>query len=426
MTAAIFLVFFGLLVIGVPIAVALAMGALVPLALFRDMPLTVIIQKFFTALDSLVLMAIPFFMIAGGFLEKGGVSRRLVNLSKALVGWMPGGLAVVTIWASAFFGAIVGSAAATVAAVGTIMFPAMVKEGYPLKFSLATIAAAGLIGVVLPPSNPMILYGLAGSVSIGEVFMGGIIPGVLIAASMSVYAIIYGKMELKNIAVEEFAIGKILPALKDAIWAIIMPIIVLGGIYGGVFTPTEAAAVASLYGLIIGVFVYKELDVKKIFVILKGAVITSAMVMFIIAAASAFGYVMTLEMIPRRIATAIMSIATDRLSFWIVVTIMLFIIGTFLDTSPAILILTPILLPIARHFDIDPVAFGVVIVVNLGIGLVTPPSGLNLFVASSLAKVGIETVINKHVFIYLGFATLVLILIMAFPGIILLIPNMMR
>jgi len=425
-TATIFGVFFGLILMGVPIAVSLALGALISLAFFTTLPLTAVIQKFFTATDAYALMAIPFFMLAGGLLDKGGVSRRLVNLANAMVGWLPGGLAVVTILSSAFFGAISGSSAATVAAVGSIMLPAMLREGYPLRFSLATIASAGFLGVVIPPSNPMVLYGLSGNVSVGEVFIGGFIPGFLLAGGMSVYAVYYGMKHLKGVVCKPFSLSEMWTALRDALWALIMPLIVLGGIYCGVFTPTEAAAVATFYGLIVGIFVYKELDLKKIHDIFKNAVVTSSMIMFIVATATAFGYVITLELIPKRIATAILSVATTQFSFWFLISVLLFIVGCVMDTSPAIMILTPILLPIAKEFGVDPVAFGVIIVVNLGIGLVTPPVGLNLYVASSLSHTGMEQVINKHLFLYLGCATVILVVLMCFPQIIMLLPGMMK
>lgn len=424
-TAVIFSVFFGLILLGVPIALALVFGAIVPLYFFTNQPMAVVVQKLFTAADSYALMAIPFFMIAGGLLDKGGVSKRLVGLANALVGWLPGGLAIVTIVASAFFGAISGSSAATVAAVGSIMLPAMLGAGYPLKFAIATVASAGFLGVVIPPSNPMILYGLSGNVSIGEVFMGGFIPGFMLAAGMSVYALLYGMTRLKNIEMAPFSLHGLGVAVKDALWSILMPLIVLGGIYGGVFTPTEAAAVASLYGLIIGVFVYRELNLERIHEIFKGAVTTSAMIMFVVATATAFGYVMTLELIPKMIATAIMSVTTTELSFWMLITVLLFIVGCVMDTSPAILILTPILLPIAKAMGVDPVAFGVIVVINLGIGLVTPPVGLNLYVASSLAKTSINTVTNRHLFRYLGCAAVILVVLMMFPQIIMLLPKMM-
>ena len=271
----------------------------------------------------------------------------------------------------------------------------------------------------------MVLYGLSGNVAVGEVFMGGFIPGIMLAAGMSIYAVYFGKKELKDVAIHKFSLNQLGSAMKDAAWAIMMPMIVLGGIYGGIFTPTEAAAVASLYGLIVGLFVYKELNTRLVHQIFKGAVQTSAMIMFVVATATSFGYVMTLELIPKRIATAILSVATTELRFWVLITLLLFIVGCIMDTSPAILILTPILLPIAKEFNISPVAFGVIMVINLGIGLATPPVGLNLYVASSLAKTGISTVVNKHLFLYLGFAALVLIILMAFPGLILLLPNMM-
>lgn len=424
-TLLIFGTFFLAIAIGIPIAIALSLGAIIPLHFCTDLSLGVVIQKFFTATDSYALMSIPLFMMAGGLLERGGVSERLVNLAKALVGWLPGGLAVVTIVASAFFGALTGSSAATVAAIGSIMLPAMIKDGYPIKFSLATIGAAGFLGVVIPPSNPMVLYGLSGNVSIGAMFVGGFIPGILLVLSMSTYSVLYGIKNLKNVKRTKFTLHNLWYSFRKGIFALMMPIIVLGGIYGGVFTPTEAAAVSTLYGLIIGIFVYKELNFKLIWNIMKSAVVTSAMIMFIVATATAFGYVMTVELIPKKIANAILTVANTKLSFWLLVTLLLFVVGCIMDTSPAILILTPILLPIATQLGINPIAFGIVVVVNLGIGLATPPVGLNLYVAASIGKTRIGDVVNKHLFTYLACAVFVLVILMVFPEIIMLLPNMM-
>ena len=423
MTAALFGTFFLLLLIGVPIAACLLASTAVAIILSANLPLVVIMQKIFTAVDSYNLMAIPFFMICGGLLEKGGVSKRLVNFANSLVGNLHGGLAIVTFLASAFFGAISGSSAATVAAIGSIMIPAMLEEGYPLKFTLATVASAGWLGIIVPPSIPMVVYGLSGNVSIGEIFMGGFIPGFLLAGSMSVYAYFYGKKYIKT--KRAFSLPLVFNTFREAIWALLMPLIILGGIYGGIFTPTEAAAVASLYGLFIGIFVYKELDLKKIYSVMKSAVTTSGMIMFAIAAASAFGYLLTRELVPVKVANLIMGISDSPAVFLLLVTILLFIVGTFMDTLPAIMILTPILIPALSQYGISPVAFGVIMVINLGIGQITPPVGLCLYVAASLKKTVIENVVCKHLFMYMGAAIAILIVLMCFPQIILFLPNMM-
>jgi C4-dicarboxylate transporter DctM subunit len=425
-TLVLFAIFFGLLAISVPVAVCLSASSIFVLYFMLKSPLIVVAQKFFTAVDSFSLMAIPFFMIAGGLLDKGGVSKRLVTLANALVGWMPGGLAIVVFLASAFFGAISGSSAATVAAIGSIMLPALIKEGYSEDFALATVASAGFLGIIVPPSIPMVIYGLASGTSVGEVFLGGFIPGFLLAGGMSVYAYVYGKRIKNKGARRSFSPMELYAALKEAIWALLMPLIILGGIYGGVFTPTEAAAVASFYGLVVGLFIYRELDLPMLGRILKQAVSSSCMIMFIVAAATVFGLIMTREQIPVKVGEYIVSAAGNKYTFLLFVTVLLFIVGTFMDTVPAVMILSPIFVPVLAAYDISPVAFGVIIIINLGIGLVTPPVGLNLYVAASLRKTTIEKVTNKHLIIYIGCATAILVALMIVPEVITFIPDMMK
>jgi len=425
-TAIIFGVFFLLILIGVPVAIALALGAIIPLTLFSDLTLAVIAQKFFTAVDQYGLMAIPFFMIAGGLLEKGGVSKRLVNLANALIGWLPGGLAIVVFLASAFFGAISGSSVATVAAIGSIMLPYMLEEGYPKGFSLATIASAGYLGIIVPPSIPMVLFGLSAGASVGDLFLGGFIPGFMLAGGMAIYAIIYGVIHKDKLKKRAFSLKALGEAFLDGIWALIMPLIVLGGIYGGIFTPTEAAAISCVYGLLAGTLIYRELNLKKMAQILRSAVISTAMIMFVVAAATSFAFVLTREMVPATVASFITSICSTRFEFLVAVTIFLFFVGMVMDTPPAILVLAPLLAPIAQQYGIDPVAFGVIMIVNLGIGLVTPPVGMNLYVAAGLQKDNAKIVINRHLWTYVGCSLLILILLMAVPQIIMFIPNMAR
>lgn len=424
MIAILFLSFFVFLILGVPIALSLTASAI--LALWVDgMNLVVIAQKMFTAMDSYGLMAIPFFMIAGGLLADGGVSRRLTDFAKSLVCWLPGGLAVVVFLSSAFFGAISGSSAATVAAIGSIMLPGMLADGYPLKFSLATVAAAGFLGIIVPPSIPMVIYGMAAGVSISDVFMGGFIPGFMLAGGMSIYSIIWATKHRDILVRHKFSLRNVWVTFKDAIWALFMPLIVLGGIYGGVFTPTEAACVSVFYGLFVGVFVYKELKLDKIFYILRSSIITTGLLFFVIAGATVFGLVLTRENVPQTVAAMITSYATSKLIFWLLVTVMLLIVGTFMDTCPAVMILTPIFAPTLAAYGVDPIVFGVVMIINLGIGLCTPPVGLNLYVAAGLKKTTIEMVVGKHLICYLCAALSVLVLLMAVPQIIMFLPNMM-
>ena len=409
-------------VIGIPIAISLLLGAVIPMVSGTvSIPLFQIAQKFFNAINMYALLAVPFFVISGGLLDKGGVSKRLVKLADALVGWMPGGLAVVSFLACAFFGAISGVSSATVVAIGSVIVPAMVEAGYSKPFALTTVAAGGWLGFIVPPSTPMVLYGISTGTSIGDMFMGGIIPGFMLAAGMSVYAIIYGKKHLPK--PQPFSLKRLWAAFKDSILAIMMPIIVLGGIYAGVFTPTESAAIAVLYGFIIGTFVYKELKPKVIYEIFRNASITTGVVMFIIGGASIFGYVMTRGQVPIKITNFILSVAHSKFTFMLMVTILLLIVGTFMETTPAILILAPILSPLLASYNINPVYFGVVMIINLGIGVMTPPVGLNLYVAAGLANEKVDKLINRHLVWYIVAAVLVMVLLMFIPQIIQFLPN---
>lgn len=420
--ATIFGAFLILAAIGIPLSLALVAGTALPIALFTTTNLQVIVQRFFNAVNQYSLMAIPLFVISGALLDKGGVSKRLVRFANSLVGWMPGGLAIVAFLASAFFGAISGSSLATVAAIGAIVVPSMLDEGYPLPFALSTVASAGWLGIIIPPSIPMVLYGTAGNVSVGDLFLAGVLPGIILMAGMACYSFYYGKKYLPSR--KKFSTAEVWNSFRDAIWAIGMPVIILGGIYGGIFTPTEAAAVACLYGFLVGIFIYRELNWKLLKEIMHSSVITTSFIMFICASATAYGYVMTMEMIPTKVANYIISIASNKLSFLALVTILLLIVGTFMDTAPAMMILAPILVPILPTYGIDPVAFGIIMTVNLGIGLVTPPVGMNLYVAASIRKVPVSTVINKHLLIYMLIAFLLLCLFMLVPDIILFVPNL--
>ena len=425
MIALLFLSFFILLILGIPIALCLVASSILALYV-SGANLVVVVQKLFTAMDSYSLMAIPFFMIAGGLLAEGGVSKRLTDFAKSLVGWLPGGIAIVVFLSSAFFGAISGSSAATVAAIGSIMLPAMLEDGYPLKFSLATIATGGFLGIIVPPSIPMVIYGMAAGASVSEVFMGGFLPGFMLAGGMSIYSVIWAMRNKDIIKSHKFSLKNVWITFKSAIFALIMPLIVLGGIYGGIFTPTEAACVAVFYGLFVGLFVYKELNFKIIVSILRSSIITTGVLLFVIAAATAFGLVLTRENVPQTVAHMITSFAANRFTFWMLVTVMLLIVGTFMDTCPAVMILTPIFAPALAAYNINPVVFGVVMIINLGIGLCTPPVGLNLYVAAGLKKATIENVVGRHLLWYLFAALAVLILLMSVPQIIMFIPNLMK
>jgi len=419
-------IFFSLVLFGAPLIVAFIWATIIPLVLFSDMTLAVVTQKLFTAINSFGLLAVPFFIIAGSLLDKGGISKRLINLAMALVGWLPGSLAVVTFLASAFFGAVSGSSVATVAAIGGIMLPIMLKEGYPLNFSLATVTTGGFLGIIIPPSIPMVLYGLTTGVSVADLFIAGIIPGLMLTGSMSIYAILWGLRNKDKVKKYPFSINKLLIAFKEAIWALVMPGIILGGIYTGVFTPTEAAAVACFYGVFVGLVVFKELNLKKIILILRSALASSSLILIMIACVSAFAHVIALKNVNEILFNFITSIASSTFSFWVVITIILFIVGMIIDTPPAILLMGTLLVPISSKFGIDPLVFGLVMIVNLGIGLCTPPVGMNLYVAKGLIKnINTKQVLSKHLFIYITFATLVLLILMALPSLITFLPNLL-
>ena len=423
MGLSLFLIFFVVAFLGLPIALALVAAATIPLALFTNTSLMVIPQRIFVSMDSFSLMALPFFMIAGGLMVEGGVSRRLVNMANSLVGHLPGGLAVVAFVASAFMGAISGSATATVIAIGSIVVPAMIEAGYDKKFSVTTCATAGFLGTIIPPSIPMVTYSVTTGASTGDVFTGGILPGILLVILMSIWGVIYGK---KHVPItHKFSLRAVGKSFLEGIWSLLMPIIILGGIYGGIFTPTEAAAVACLYGLIVGFFLYRELNWKKVYKIMKDSAVSSAMVMFIVAAAGAFGFVMTQANIPTKMSQFIIGLSDNKIVLLLLINLLLLFMGTFMETNAAILIVSPIFVPICQAFDIDLMHFGVMMVVNLSMGMVTPPLGVNLFVGARLVEgMTVKDIINRHLFIYLGLALIGLLLVTFIPEIVLFLPSL--
>ncbi len=425
MAAALFIVFFILAFLGVPIAVALLAASAIPLYFFTTTAMAVIPQRLFVSMDSFSLMALPFFMIAGGLMAEGGVSKRLVNFANSIVGGLPGGLAIVAFVASAFMGAISGSATATVIAIGSILVPSMIEAGYDKRFAVTTCSVAGFLGTIIPPSIPMVTYSVTTGASTGDVFSGGIIPGCLLVVLMSIWSFVYGRKHVKTNY--RFSFKEVLRTFIEAIWSLLMPLIILGGIYGGIFTPTEAAAAACLYGLLVGFFVYRELNLKKLYKVMKDSVVSAAMVMFIVAGAAAFGFVMTQASIPVKMSNWIISMTDSRIVLLLLINLLLLFIGTFMETNAAILIVAPIFIPICQAFGIDLVHFGVMMIVNLSIGIVTPPLGVNLFVGAKLVDgLTVKDVINRHLFIYIGLALTGLLLITFIPEIVLFLPNLVK
>ncbi|GHU03620.1 hypothetical protein FACS1894158_02410 [Betaproteobacteria bacterium] len=410
-----------LLFCNVPIAVCMGLASFAAIVFSGNtIPLTMIPQRMFTALDSFPFMAVPFFMLAGALMETGGISRRLINFAKNLVGFLPGGLGVITVVSSAFFGAISGSNAATVAAIGGVMIPAMEKDNYPKDLACAIAASSGTLGVVVPPSVPMITYGVISNVSIAALFMSGFLPAALIVASLTLVLFIQArKFKLPRLP---FSTSELFKGFIDAFWALMMPIIILGGIYGGVFTPTEAAAVAVFYGLIVSLFIYRELKFSMLPGIIIRAGLGTAIVLFIIATSSSFAWLLTAAKVPTAIASAVLSIASSEYVILLLINITLLVFGIFLETNAIILLLTPMLLPIAAQIGFDPLLLGVIIIVNTSVGMITPPMALNIFIASSVGGETIER-ISARIVPFLTVLIIDILLITYIPSISLWLPK---
>ncbi|MDT8861477.1 TRAP transporter large permease [Alkalihalobacillus sp. MEB130] len=393
MTTTVLFASFGLfLLLSVPIGIALGLATLVTIVYSGSLPLDFLAQGLVTSIDSFPLMAVPFFILAGEIMSKGGISERLFRVANAVVGDKTGGFAIATIITCMFFAAISGSGPATVAAIGGIMIPAMVRQGYDKKFATAVVCAAGSLGVIIPPSIPMVIYGVVGSVSIGNMFIAGIVPGLFVALGLIVWTYIYSRKKGYRGLAKKSSFKDFLHATWDAKWALLVPIIILGGIYGGIFTPTEAAVIAVIYGLFAGAVFYRELKMKDLPKVIVDSALTTATVLIIVGTATAFGRLLTIERIPNQIASALLSISENKIIIILLITLLLLIVGCFMDTLAAIIILTPILLPIAVNIGIDPIHFGIIMVVNLAIGFITPPLGVNLFVGSGISGLSIEAI----------------------------------
>ncbi len=380
-----------LLVSSAPIAVALGLTSFVYFYYFTTIPLTQVPERLFNSLNTFPLMAIPFFVLAANIMSRGGISKRLTDAGNAVVGGFQGGLAMTAVLSCMFFAAISGSSPATVVAVGTLLIPAMVRSGYPREFSTGIIATSGSLGILIPPSIPLIVYGIATEQSIGDLFIAGILPGILAGIMLLVLVVVisrrrgYGTGEHQIVMTTKQKVQ----AFRDAGLSLVLPFLVLGGIYGGLFTPTEAAAVAVFYALIVSLVFYREITVKDLGKILLGSAKTSAMIMFIIANGILFTFVLTSERIPGQITEALTAMDLSVFTFLLLVNGLLLLVGCFMETSSAILIIAPILLPIGMELGINPIHLGVIMVMNLEIGMVTPPFGLNLFVASGLSGMSV-------------------------------------
>ena len=372
-----------LLIAGFPIFVVLLMGSSLALALYMNIPLTVIQQNLFGALNSPGLLAVPYFIFAGELMSRGSVSQRLVDFVRSFTGPLPGSLGVTTVGTATVFGAISGSSAASVVSVGKVMHPAMIRDGYPQAFSAGMITSVSAIGIIIPPSIPMIIYGAAAETSIPRLYAAGIVPGLILAAMLALYIMVrVGQGRFGS--TERLSASRAGRAAVRAAWALGAPIIVLGGIYGGVFSPTEAAAVACVYALIVTFLIYRELNFRQILDAASGTVFFTAQVLIIISAAGLFSWVLTVNQVPQMLVSYIAEQQISAWQFLLVVNILLLVVGCFMDPLSAILLLAPILIPIVNSLGIDKVHFGIVMTLNLAIGLFTPPFGINIFVAQSV------------------------------------------
>ena len=393
------LLLFGILFICVslslPIGASLGLATVVTLGLTSNIPTVMVNQNAFAGLDSFPLMAIPFFMLAGNLMAVGGIAKRIVNVCDLLVGKVTGGVGMATIAASMFFAAISGSGPATVSAMGTIMLPEMEKRGYDKGFATGLTATAGTIGVIIPPSIPFVIYGVVASASIGELFIAGVIPGILIG--MALMIVCYYLSTKKGYKGSAHTDLKFWPVFRDSIWALITPVIILGGIYGGVFTPTEAAVVGIVYSLVVGAFVYKELTWKTFVVALRSTADLNGLTGFAIGFSMAFASYLAMEQIPVKAAAFLTTFVSNDVILICLILVILLIVGLFVDNISSCLILTPVFLPIVKNMGMDPVQFGVVMTTALAIGFVTPPYGANLFVASAISGLSIERIARSAI-----------------------------
>jgi C4-dicarboxylate transporter DctM subunit len=392
-TAALFVMLFAFMLLGMPIAVALGLSSVLTILFFGKDSLASLSLKLFETSEHFTLLAIPYFILAGAFMTTGGVARRMIRFAIACIGHLRGGLAMASVLACMLFAAVSGSSPATVVAVGSIVIAGMMRAGYTQDFAAGVICNAGTLGILIPPSIVMVVYAAATETSVGKLFMAGVIPGIVLGLMLMVA--IYVRARMIDLPRQPRAtLREVLVAGRDSLWGLLLLVIILGGIYGGVFTPTEAAGVSAVYAFFVAVFVYRDIGIKQVPKVLVDAARVTVMLMFIIANALLFAHVLTTERIPQVIAEHIVAMGMAPWQFLIVVNILLLIAGNFMEPTGIILILAPILFPIATHLGIDPIHLGIIMVVNLEIGMVTPPVGLNLFVTSGITGMSIMQVVR--------------------------------
>ena len=422
--AVVFIALIVSLVLTVPIGFSLGIASLAYIFATDQLTLGFVARNMVTGTDSFPIMAIPFFVFAGELMGGGGISKRLLDVANVFFGRIRGGLAIGTVVVCMFFAAISGSGPATVAAVGGMVVPTMLEKGYDKKFVLALIAAAGSIGVIIPPSIPMVVYSVTVNSSVSSLFLAGFIPGILIGLVLIVYSYFYARKAGYKGDTEPFSIGRALREVWRGKWALLSPVIILGGIYGGIFTPTEAAAVSVIYSLIIGLFVHKELNFKDMLEVTKRSCETTATILVVIGCATGFSKVLTLGRIPTTVATLLTTMTDSKVLILLLINLLLLLVGCFMETVCAIMILAPILFPVVTALGVDPIHFGIIMVTNLAIGFITPPLGVNLFVASRVGETTLDVVIKGIVpFLVLMIATLMLITYV--PAISMFLPNLL-
>ena len=417
-------VFVACLVLGLPILATIGMATVIPIFLDGVIPMTMVIQTLYTGVDQFPLIAVTGFILAGALMGNCGITDRIIAVASSLVGNVTGGLAIVTIVASMFFAAISGSGPATVAAIGGIMLPGMFRRGYGRDFGGAVAASGGTLGILIPPSNPMIIYGVVASTSITQLFMAGLIPGLFIGLLMVAAAYVVSRRRGYTGSGEDFSKRRVLRALNDGKWAMLAPVIILGGIYAGVFTPVEASAVAVFYALFVGIFVYRSLSLKAFLLSLRSTAMMSGTVIVIVGIALSFGRLLTIYRIPVMVAEGLSSVSSDPVIVLFLIAGFLIIIGTFMETLAQIIIMTPVFLPVVTALGVDPIHFGVIFVVCCEIGFLTPPLGANLYVAMKQAEISLES-ISRAVLPFLFALVGGLVPIILFPEISLFLPNLL-
>ncbi len=423
MTSALITSMLILFAISVPVAIAIGLASMVGLVGFTSLPLIVVPQQIFIALDKFPLAAIPFFILAGNLMEVGGLSRRLVEFARAFTGQLQGGLAITCVLTCMMFSAISGSSVATTFAVGAILIPAMRDYGYPIGFAAALMAVSAELGVILPPSIPMILYGVATQTSIPDLFLAGVLPGVLIAGSLMATIFIWCRIKGWGKRDGDGRLSR-LEATRRAVWSLVMPVLIMGGIYGGVTTPTEASVIAVVYALVVGLCLHREMSLKDLALAFRKSVVTSAVIMFIIGAASLMGYLLNRQGVPDAAALWLTSTFDGPTSLMLAINVMLFVVGMFIETGASIVVLAPILQDAALRVGIEPVHFGTVMVVNLALGMITPPLGVNLFAAAQIAGCSI-TAMLRPLLVFLAVIIVCLMIITFVPQLSLFLPGTM-